>query len=57
MPVRPYVVPRSAAERQARRTPAAIEKHITSILQTLDPGREPTEHRRVHAVLTLLRSR
>lgn len=38
-------------------TPAAVEKHITSIFQTLDLGREPTEHRRVHAVLTLLRSR
>lgn len=38
-------------------TPAAIEKHITSIFQTLDLGRAPTEHRRVHAVLTLLRSR
>ncbi|MFA9269570.1 MAG: hypothetical protein ACEQSX_02260 [Baekduiaceae bacterium] len=57
MPVRRYVVPRSAAERQARRTPAAIERHITRSFQTLDLGREPTEHRRVHAVLTLLRSR
>jgi DNA-binding NarL/FixJ family response regulator len=36
---------------------AAVEKHVTSIFHTLglDPG--PTEHRRVHAALTYLRSR
>jgi DNA-binding NarL/FixJ family response regulator len=36
---------------------AAVEKHITSIFHSLglDPG--PTEHRRVHAALTYLRSR
>jgi DNA-binding NarL/FixJ family response regulator len=36
---------------------AAVEKHITSIFHNLglDPG--PTEHRRVHAALTYLRSR
>jgi DNA-binding NarL/FixJ family response regulator len=36
---------------------AAVEKHVTSIFHTLglDPG--PTEHRRVHATLTYLRSR
>jgi DNA-binding NarL/FixJ family response regulator len=36
-------------------TEAAVEKHITSIFHKLDLGREPTEHRRVHAVLTYLR--
>jgi DNA-binding NarL/FixJ family response regulator len=38
-------------------TEAAVEKHVTSIFQSLglDPG--PTEHRRVHAALTYLRSR
>ena len=37
-------------------TEAAVEKHVTSIFHklALDPG--PTEHRRVHAVLTYLRS-
>jgi DNA-binding NarL/FixJ family response regulator len=38
-------------------TEAAVEKHVTSIFHSLglDPG--PTEHRRVQAVLTYLRSR
>jgi DNA-binding NarL/FixJ family response regulator len=33
---------------------AAIEKHVTSIFGKLLLGREPTEHRRVLAVLTYL---
>ena len=36
-------------------TPAAVEKHVTAIFNKLHLGREPTEHRRVLAVLTLLR--
>ena len=36
-------------------TEAAIEKHVTSIFQKLGLGPMPTEHRRVHAVLTYLR--
>jgi DNA-binding NarL/FixJ family response regulator len=36
-------------------TPAAIEKHVTAIFNKLHLGHEPTEHRRVLAVLTLLR--
>jgi DNA-binding NarL/FixJ family response regulator len=37
-------------------TEAAVEKHITSIFHKLDLGRSSTEHKRVHAVLTYLRS-
>jgi DNA-binding NarL/FixJ family response regulator len=37
-------------------TEAAVEKHVTSIFHKLDLGRSSTEHRRVHAVLTYLRS-
>ena len=36
-------------------TPAAVEKHVTGIFNKLNLGHEPTEHRRVLAVLTLLR--
>jgi DNA-binding NarL/FixJ family response regulator len=35
---------------------AAVEKHVTAILRKLDIGAETGEHRRVHAVLTYLRS-
>ena len=35
-------------------TIAAVEKHVTSIFSKLDLGVEPSEHRRVLAVLTLL---
>lgn len=38
-------------------TPAAVEKHITSLFSKLALGDEPLQHRRVMAVLTLLRSR
>jgi DNA-binding NarL/FixJ family response regulator len=37
-------------------TPAAVEKHVTAIFQKLRLGHEPTDHRRVLAVLTLLRA-
>jgi DNA-binding NarL/FixJ family response regulator len=37
-------------------TGAAVEKHVTSIFQKLGLGPTPSEHRRVHAVLTYLRS-
>ena len=37
-------------------TPAAIEKHITSMFSKLGLGPEPLQHRRVMAVLTLLRA-
>lgn len=37
-------------------TEAAVEKHITSIFHKLNLGRSSTEHKRVHAVLTYLRS-
>jgi len=37
-------------------TPAAVEKHITNLFQKLGLGDEPLQHRRVMAVLTLLRS-
>jgi DNA-binding NarL/FixJ family response regulator len=37
-------------------TEAAVEKHITSIFHKLDLGRSSGEHKRVHAVLTYLRS-
>jgi DNA-binding NarL/FixJ family response regulator len=37
-------------------TEAAVEKHVTSIFHKLDLGRSSTEHRRVRAVLTYLRS-
>lgn len=37
-------------------TPAAIEKHITNLFQKLALGDEPLQHRRVMAVLTLLRA-
>ena len=36
-------------------TVAAVEKHVTSIFSKLDLGAEPTEHRRVLAVLASLR--
>ncbi len=35
---------------------AAVEKHVTAILRKLDIGPAETEHRRVHAVLTYVRS-
>jgi DNA-binding NarL/FixJ family response regulator len=35
---------------------AAVEKHVTSILRKLDIGPVSSEHRRVHAVLTYVRS-
>ena len=34
---------------------AAVEKHVTSIFQTLGLETSPTEHRRVLAALTYLR--
>lgn len=37
-------------------TPAAVEKHITNLFQKLALGDEPLQHRRVMAVLTLLRA-
>jgi DNA-binding NarL/FixJ family response regulator len=37
-------------------TDAAVEKHVTNIFQKLDLDRSSSEHRRVHAVLTYLRS-
>jgi DNA-binding NarL/FixJ family response regulator len=37
-------------------TEAAVEKHVTSIFQKLDLDRSSSEHRRVHAVLTYVRS-
>jgi DNA-binding NarL/FixJ family response regulator len=37
-------------------TEAAVEKHVTSIFQKLGLGPTPTEHRRVLAVLTYVRS-
>jgi DNA-binding NarL/FixJ family response regulator len=37
-------------------TAAAVEKHVTSIFHKLGLGPMPSEHRRVHAVLTYLRS-
>jgi DNA-binding NarL/FixJ family response regulator len=37
-------------------TPAAVEKHVTSIFHKLGLGPMASEHRRVHAVLTYLRS-
>ena len=37
-------------------TVAAVEKHVTSIFSKLDLGSEPTEHRRVLAVLAALQS-
>lgn len=37
-------------------TSAAVEKHVTRIFQKLELGHEPTEHRRVLAVLALLRA-
>jgi DNA-binding NarL/FixJ family response regulator len=36
-------------------TEAAVEKHVTGIFHKLGLGQEPTEHRRVRAVLTYLR--
>ena len=36
-------------------TPAAVEKHVTSIFQKLGLASGPTEHRRVQAVLTYVR--
>lgn len=35
---------------------AAVEKHITAIFRKLGVGHESSEHRRVHAVLTYLRT-
>jgi DNA-binding NarL/FixJ family response regulator len=37
-------------------TPAAVEKHVTGLFQKLGLGAEPHRHRRVTAVLTLLRA-
>jgi DNA-binding NarL/FixJ family response regulator len=37
-------------------TPAAVEKHVTHIFSKLDLGHEPTAHRRVLAVLRVLRA-
>jgi DNA-binding NarL/FixJ family response regulator len=37
-------------------TDAAVEKHVTNIFHKLDLDRSSSEHRRVHAVLTYLRS-
>jgi DNA-binding NarL/FixJ family response regulator len=37
-------------------TQAAVEKHITGLFQKLGLGAEPHQHRRVTAVLTLLRA-
>ena len=37
-------------------TPAAVEKHVTGIFGKLELGHEPTAHRRVLAVLRLLRA-
>ncbi len=37
-------------------TPAAVEKHVTRIFRKLGLGDGPTEHRRVLAVLALLRA-
>ena len=37
-------------------TPAAIEKHVTAMFSKLGLGPEPLQHRRVMAVLTLLRA-
>jgi DNA-binding NarL/FixJ family response regulator len=37
-------------------TETAVEKHVTRIFNKLDLGPSGTEHRRVHAVLTFLRS-
>jgi DNA-binding NarL/FixJ family response regulator len=37
-------------------TPAAVEKHVTNIFHKLGLGPTPSVHRRVHAVLTYLRS-
>ncbi len=37
-------------------SPAAVEKHITNVFQKLALGGEPLQHRRVMAVLTLLRA-
>lgn len=37
-------------------TPAAVEKHVTGIFTKLELGHEPSAHRRVLAVLKLLRA-
>jgi DNA-binding NarL/FixJ family response regulator len=37
-------------------TEAAVEKHVTSIFHKFGLSPTTTEHRRVHAVLTFLRS-
>ena len=37
-------------------TPAAVEKHVTSIFAKLGIGQATEDHRRVMAVLTLLRA-
>jgi DNA-binding NarL/FixJ family response regulator len=36
-------------------TPAAVEKHVTSIFSKLGIAQAPEDHRRVLAVLTFLR--
>ncbi len=38
-------------------TPAAVEKHVTGLFAKLGLNDEPTSHRRVMAVLTLLKTR
>ena len=37
-------------------TPAAVEKHVTGVFNKLGLGDEPLQHRRVMAVLTMLRA-
>ena len=37
-------------------TPAAVEKHVTGVFNKLGLGDEPLQHRRVTAVLTMLRA-
>jgi len=37
-------------------TPAAVEKHVTGVFHKLGLGDEPLQHRRVMAVLTMLRA-
>ena len=37
-------------------TPAAVEKHVTGVFSKLGLGDEPLQHRRVMAVLTMLRA-
>jgi DNA-binding NarL/FixJ family response regulator len=42
--------------RDLKVSPAAIEKHITNLFVKLELGHEPLQHRRVMAVLALLRA-